>query len=121
MVEYPRYKRPLDLLIVISAHIIPPLPLIWLLIWVIIPVCIWVEDKGPIFYTQIRIGKDGKLFKIYKFRTMIVNAETSGPVWASKSDPRITKIGKLLRLTALDELPQILNIIKNDMSFIGPR
>jgi len=80
-----------------------------------------VEDKGPIFYTQIRIGKDGKLFKIYKFRTMIVNAEQSGPVWASKADLRITKVGKILRLTALDELPQVFNILKNDMSLVGPR
>jgi Sugar transferases involved in lipopolysaccharide synthesis len=121
MVIYPKYKRPLDLSILLFAHITPPFPLIWVLIWTVIPLCIWLEDRGPVFYTQTRIGKNKKLFKIYKFRTMIVNAETSGPVWASKSDPRITKIGKLLRLTALDELPQILNIIKNDMSFIGPR
>tara|TARA_B100000029_G_scaffold15946_1_gene16442 strand:+ start:2033 stop:2602 length:570 start_codon:yes stop_codon:yes gene_type:complete len=103
------------------AHVIPPFPIIWTLIWVIVPISIWLEDKGPIFYTQTRIGKNGKLFKIYKFRTMIVNAEQFGPVWAGKSDTRITKVGKILRFTALDELPQILNILKNDMSFVGPR
>ncbi|HCG91195.1 MAG TPA: hypothetical protein DEZ08_05095 [Dehalococcoidia bacterium] len=121
MFAYKKYKRILDLSIIIVAHVMPPFPIIWLFIWVVVPVAIWLEDKGPIFYTQTRIGKNGVLFKIYKFRTMIPNAELNGPVWASKTDPRITKVGKILRLTALDELPQILNIIKNDMSLVGPR
>ncbi len=121
MVIYPKYKRPLDLSILLFAHITPPFPLIWALIWIVVPLCIWLEDRGPVFYTQTRIGKNKKLFKIYKFRTMIVDAEDAGPVWAGKSDPRITKVGKILRFTALDELPQIINILKGDMSFVGPR
>lgn len=78
-------------------------------------------NRGPLFYSQERIGKNGKLFKIIKFKTMIKNAETSGAVWAKKNDVRITPFGKLLRNTRLDELPQFLNILKGDMSLIGPR
>jgi len=74
-----------------------------------------------LFYKQKRVGLAGKTFDIYKFRTMVSNAETGIPVWTKKNDPRITKIGHLLRKTHLDELPQILNILKGDMSLIGPR
>ena len=117
-----KYKRSLDLFIVFIAHIFPPFPLIWLMIWIIVPVAIWVQDRGPIFYTQERIGENGRIFLIRKFRTMVPNAEaTTGAIWSHKNDPRITKVGNLLRWTALDELPQILNIIKGDMSFVGPR
>jgi len=82
---------------------------------------IWLEDKGPIFYNQIRTGIDGKEFKLTKLRTMKQKAETSGAVWASKYDKRITKIGSFLRRTRIDELPQLFSVLLGDMSLIGPR
>jgi len=78
-------------------------------------------NKGPLFYTQIRVGKNGQNFNIFKLRSMVVNAETSGAVYAQKNDTRITKFGKFLRKTRLDEVPQFFNILKGDMSIIGPR
>lgn len=80
-----------------------------------------IANRGPLFYTQDRVGKNGKLFKIIKFRTMIQNAETNGAVWAQKNDSRITYFGNLLRLTRIDEFPQFINILKGEMSLIGPR
>ncbi|AXP79252.1 UDP-N-acetylgalactosamine-undecaprenyl-phosphate N-acetylgalactosaminephosphotransferase [Mariniflexile rhizosphaerae] len=80
-----------------------------------------IGNRGPLFYIQERIGKNGNLFKIVKFRTMIINAETAGAVWAKKNDTRITAFGKFLRNTRLDEFPQFFNILKGDMSLIGPR
>ena len=82
---------------------------------------IWFEDGGPIFYSQIRTGINGKEFKLTKLRTMKHKAEKSGPVWASKYDKRITKIGAFLRRTRIDELPQLLSVFLGDMSLIGPR
>ncbi len=91
-------------------------------LWLFISLCIKLEDGGPIFYLQERIGKEGRIFKAIKFRSMIKNAEDGiGPVQAEENDPRITKVGKILRATAMDELPQLLNILKGDMSFVGPR
>ena len=116
------YKRPLDIAVIIISHCLPPLILLWLLIWIVIPLAIWIQDRGPIFYCQKRIGKDGKVFVIRKFRTMIPDAESeTGIVWSHKNDPRITPIGKILRWTALDELPQLWNIITGDMTLVGPR
>ncbi|MBJ6368288.1 sugar transferase [Snuella sedimenti] len=80
-----------------------------------------IANRGPLLYTQVRVGKNGETFKIIKFRTMIENAEPSGAVWAKKDDQRITLFGKFLRNTRLDELPQFFNILKGDMSLIGPR
>ncbi|MHB8906667.1 MAG: sugar transferase [Melioribacteraceae bacterium] len=81
-----------------------------------------LEGKGPIFYKQERSGMNGKVFKIIKFRTMVVDAEKhSGPVWSTKDDPRITKVGKFMRKIRLDEIPQAINILRGDMSFVGPR
>jgi lipopolysaccharide/colanic/teichoic acid biosynthesis glycosyltransferase len=82
---------------------------------------IWLEDKGPIFYSQIRTGLNGKEFKITKLRTMKVKSELNGPVWASKNDHRITKIGSILRKSRVDELPQLISVLIGDMSLIGPR
>ena len=82
---------------------------------------IWLEDKGPIFYSQIRTGLNGKEFKLIKLRTMKQKAELSGAVWASKYDKRITKIGAFLRRTRIDELPQLFSVLFGDMSLIGPR
>lgn len=90
--------------------------------FLIIAFLIWNTDKGPVFYTQERLTLDGKVFRIYKFRTMIVDAEKkSGPVKAGEKDPRILPVGRFLRATRMDELPQLLNIIKGDMSLVGPR
>ena len=80
-----------------------------------------VGNRGPLFYIQDRVGKNGKLFKIIKYRTMIKNAEKAGAVWAKKGDSRITSFGKFLRYSRLDEMPQFINILKGEMSLIGPR
>jgi len=87
-------------------------------------ICLFIKitSAGPVLYKQQRVGKDGRIFTLYKFRTMIENAEgTAGPVWASKNDSRITKIGKILRTTRLDELPQLFNVLWGQMSLVGPR
>lgn len=80
-----------------------------------------IANRGPLFYIQERVGKNGKLFNIMKFRTMVTNAEANGAVWAQKNDVRITAFGKFLRNSRLDEIPQVINILKGDMSVIGPR
>ena len=82
---------------------------------------IWLEDKGPIFYRQKRVGLNGKIFNICKFRSMYVHAESEGIKWATKNDPRTTKIGRILRNTRFDEIPQLLTVLRGDMSLIGPR
>jgi sugar transferase (PEP-CTERM system associated) len=81
-----------------------------------------LEDRGPVFYSQERVGKDGKTFFVHKFRSMRTDAEKGGkPQWAQQNDPRITRIGNFMRKTRIDELPQILNVFKGEMSFVGPR
>lgn len=91
-------------------------------LWVLISICILLEDGRPVIYSQERVGKDGRIFRIFKFRSMKKNAEDeSGPIWAMENDSRVTKVGRILRATALDELPQLLNILKGEMSFVGPR
>lgn len=81
-----------------------------------------LTSRGPALYSQKRTGKDGKIFKIYKFRTMVKDAEKkTGPVWAKKNDPRLTILGKFLRDSKIDELPQLINVVKGDMSLVGPR
>lgn len=91
-------------------------------IFLIVGICIKITDGGPVFYTQTRLTKDARPFKIYKFRTMVQNAEQDGVArLAAKGDPRILPIGHLLRATRLDELPQVFNILKGDMSLVGPR
>jgi len=89
---------------------------------ILIPLLIKISSSGPVFYKQQRVGKDGKHFTLYKFRTMVEDAEKEvGPVLASRDDPRVTKVGKFLRATRLDELPQLLNVLQGDMSLVGPR
>jgi exopolysaccharide biosynthesis polyprenyl glycosylphosphotransferase len=91
-------------------------------LFVIVAILIKSESPGKVFYSQQRCGKDGKIFSVFKFRSMVENAEkASGPVWAQKEDPRITKVGLFMRKTRIDELPQLMNILRGDMSFIGPR
>ena len=80
-----------------------------------------LSDRGPIFYSQVRTGLDGNPFRIWKLRTMRTDAEHRGPQWSSRSDPRITRVGSILRVTRLDELPQLLCVINGTMSLIGPR
>jgi len=79
------------------------------------------EDGGPVFYRGLRVGRNGKPFKIFKFRSMVLNAEQIGGPSTSDDDPRITRIGKLIRKYKLDELPQLINVLKGDMSIVGPR
>jgi exopolysaccharide biosynthesis polyprenyl glycosylphosphotransferase len=89
--------------------------------WLLVALAIRLESKGNIFYTQDRVGKDGKLFRMIKFRSMVPNADKIGGGWTEVNDKRVTKFGKLLRKTHLDEIPQFLNVIKGDMSIVGPR
>lgn len=113
------FKRIFDLVLALVA-----LPF-WFIILIIIGPIIYIQDRGPIFYNAPRLGKDGRIFKMYKFRSMKVNApdlrNEDGSTFNSEDDPRLTKIGKFIRKTSLDETPQLLNIIKGDMSIIGPR
>ncbi len=91
-------------------------------LFIIVATAIKLESHGPVFYSQQRYGKDGTIFAVHKFRSMVQDAEMrSGPVWATKSDPRITRVGRFMRKTRIDELPQLMNVLKGDMSFIGPR
>ena len=89
----------------------------------IIAILVKTSSKGPIFFLQERLGRKGKVFKIIKFRTMVVNAENigTGVKVDGKSDPRITKVGRFLRATSMDELPQLVNVVKGDMALVGPR
>ena len=113
------YKRPFDLTILVVSHVV--LAPLFLLLWTLIPLLIWLDGRGPVFYSQKRPGKDGRLFTVLKFRTMIQDADRRGPAWTLENDPRVTRMGRLLRKTALDELPQVLSIWKGDLSFVGPR
>lgn len=137
-------KRLADIVIA-SVGLLLSLP-----VFIVVSILIKLDSKGPVFYTQLRVGQErrkrqrrrqalkvvddrriserrisqgyGKLFTIYKFRTMRDQAEKKcGPVWACANDPRITSVGRILRRTNLDELPQLLNVLKGDMSFVGPR
>ena len=101
-------------------------------LFVVIAIIIKFTSKGPVFFSQKRVGRDGKEFKMYKFRSMVVNAEElkeklvaqnemSGPMFKMKDDPRVTKVGKFIRKTSIDELPQLFNVLKGDMSLVGPR
>ncbi len=113
---YRYFKRFFDIILsLIVLIVLSPVLLI-------IAVLIKLDSKGPVIFRQERIGLHGKVFEIYKFRTMCVNAEHTGSgVYSGKGDPRVTRIGRILRATSADELVQALNILKGDMSFIGPR
>jgi len=91
-------------------------------LWLIFSLAIKLEDRGTVFYQQQRVGKQGRVFWTIKFRSMVPDAERhTGIVWASEDDPRVTRVGRIFRATAMDELPQLWNIFKGDMSFVGPR
>ncbi len=113
------FKRLFDVIIVIPGI------LIGLILMIPIAITIYIEDKGPVFYNAERLGKNGKVFKMYKFRSMKVNAPdlrmADGSTFNGENDPRLTKVGRFIRKTSLDEIPQLLNVLKGDMSLIGPR
>ena len=91
-------------------------------LWIFITLAIKFEDGGPVFFFQERVGQGKRRFKILKFRSMVCDAEReTGPVWASENDHRVTRVGRILRSTAMDELPQLWNILRGDISFVGPR
>jgi len=120
-------KRLLDITVSMAA-IIVLFP-----IFILTAFAIRIEDPGPVFYTQIRVGKDGRHFRFYKFRSMIMNADKikeqlaaqneseAGVIFKMKKDPRITRVGRIIRKFSIDELPQLLNVLKGDMSLVGPR
>lgn len=113
------FKRVLDIFIGLCA-----LPFVLLLILIFGPT-IWFQDRGPIFYKARRIAKGGEIFKMYKFRSMMVNAPDirmeNGDTYNGDDDSRVTKVGRFLRKTSIDEMPQFLNVLIGNMSFIGPR
>jgi exopolysaccharide biosynthesis polyprenyl glycosylphosphotransferase len=114
--RYAEFKRAMDILFALPCLLVA-LPVI-----LVLAVIVKLTSRGPAFYLQERVGKDGRIFKMVKLRTMVANAEAeSGPVWATKNDPRETLVGRVLRRTHLDELPQLWNVLKGDMSVIGPR
>ncbi len=112
---YSFIKRLFDIVFSIISLAVLLIPMI------VISVVIRLDSKGKTIFSQERLGKDGKPFIMYKFRTMCQDAEQDGPQWAEKTDDRCTKVGQVLRRTRLDELPQLWNILKGDMSFVGPR
>lgn len=112
---YRAIKRAFDIVSCSCALVLCAIPM------AVIAVRIKQESEGPVFYAQRRVGKNGKTFKLYKFRSMYTDAEARGAQWAVEEDPRITPLGKKLRKTRLDEIPQFWNVIKGDMSLIGPR
>lgn len=123
---YEVIKRLIDIIAAICGLIIL-FPIL-----VMVAIVIKIESKGPIIFSQDRVGLNGSKFKMYKFRSMIVDAERykeklleqnemNGPMFKIKNDPRVTKVGKFIRRTSIDELPQLLNILKGDMSLVGPR
>ena len=109
-------KRILDIVLgVIGLIITSPL-------WLYVIIRIKTEDQGPIFFVQERVGRNGQLFQMYKFRSMVVDAEKKGAgIFVSSDDERITRIGKFIRKTSIDELPQLINVLKGEMSIVGPR
>jgi exopolysaccharide biosynthesis polyprenyl glycosylphosphotransferase len=120
-------KRMLDLTVSVTAM------LLLMPLFILTAIAIYIEDPGPVFYFQIRVGRNGRHFKFYKFRSMVVNAEkikqelagknesADGVIFKMKKDPRITKVGKIIRKLSIDELPQLINVLKGDMSLVGPR
>lgn len=113
---YIKIKRVMDVFFSAILLILGAIPLL------IVALIVKLESKGPALFKQERLGMNGKVFKIYKFRSMVVGAEKQGSgVYSGKNDARVTKVGKIIRATSIDELPQLINILKGEMSFIGPR
>lgn len=108
-------KKLMDILLSLIGLIIAT-PIVF-----IVGILIRVETEGPIIYTQERVGENGQVFLIYKLRTMYYNAEKDGICWAQRNDPRVTRVGRFLRKTRIDELPQLINVFRGEMSIVGPR
>lgn len=108
-------KRGFDFVVSASALLVLSVP------FMLIGLIVRLSSPGPVFYKATRVGRDGKLFKVYKFRSMVVNADKLGPRVTGADDPRITRIGRFLRNTKLDELPQLINVLRGEMSLVGPR
>lgn len=128
MITYAEQKRMLDLIVAFG------LAILFFPVWVIIPILILLDSPGPVIFTHKRVGKNGKPIYLYKFRSMVHNAdeilhqqdskllkEFKNGDWKLKNDPRITSLGKILRSLTIDEFPQLLNVIKGEMSMVGPR
>jgi len=112
---YEVYQRVFDI-IVSTVGLIISVPVI-----LIFGIAVKLETPGPMFYMQERVGKDGRLFRVVKLRSMVNDAEKNGAQWAEKDDPRVTRVGRFIRKTRIDELPQLINVLLGDMSIIGPR
>ncbi|MDZ7374209.1 MAG: undecaprenyl-phosphate glucose phosphotransferase [candidate division KSB1 bacterium] len=111
-----RIKRLMDIVVSLVV-LVAGIPL-----WILVALAIKLDSPGPVLFKQKRVGKDGKIFTIYKFRSMIEGAEKmTGPKWAEEDDPRITRVGKILRKLRIDEFPQLINVLAGDMSLVGPR
>jgi lipopolysaccharide/colanic/teichoic acid biosynthesis glycosyltransferase len=114
--RYFRWKNAVDRAVA-ALLLVPGLPIIGLLV-----LLVRLTSRGPGLYRQLRVGKDGRLFHMYKIRTMGCDAEAStGPVWTTRNDPRVTRVGRVLRKLHLDEFPQLLNVVKGEMALVGPR
>ena len=117
------YKKCIKRLLDITFSLVT-MPFAFFAFLIVAPL-IYIEDKGPIFYVAHRLGKHGNVYKMYKFRSMYINApdirNADGSTYSGKDDPRVTKIGRIMRKTSVDEIPQLLNVLRGDMSFIGPR
>ena len=90
-------------------------------LFLLVAAAVKMDSKGPVIYRQQRVGKGGQIFNLYKFRSMQTDAEANGPVWASQNDPRVTRVGYFIRRLRVDEIPQFWNVLKGDMSLVGPR
>jgi exopolysaccharide biosynthesis polyprenyl glycosylphosphotransferase len=113
---YPVLKRLMDIGIALVGLAL------FALILPFIAVIMWIDSRGSIFYSQDRVGRNGAIFRVYKLRSMIPDAEAAtGAVFSSKGDPRVTRVGRFMRKTRLDEVPQLFNLLRGDMSFVGPR
>lgn len=112
---YPGLKRAFDLLVATAGLLFFGLTLPF------VALAVYVDSPGPLFYTQERVGKAGQRFRVFKIRSMRPDAEKDGAAWAEENDPRVTRVGRLLRRASLDELPQFLNVLKGEMSIVGPR
>jgi lipopolysaccharide/colanic/teichoic acid biosynthesis glycosyltransferase len=112
---YPLIKRAVDVILA-TIGLIFSLPL-----WAVVALLVKIEDGGPVLYRGVRVGRHGRTFTIYKFRTMVVDAEQVGGSSTSDQDPRLTRVGRVLRARKFDELPQLLNVLRGEMSIVGPR
>lgn len=113
--SYLRQKRLFDIVVSVCGLLVCFIPML------VIGIIIKLDSPGPALFKQERLGKDGRKFMMFKFRSMILDAEAGGPRWAAENDNRCTKLGRILRVYRIDEIPQLINILKGDMSFVGPR